>query len=99
MTPYELHRYPDAVPELFPVCWRPRGHPGDKHLSRAAYLRNLEAKSLSRRPSRSHARKPCPSEAAHKRHIRHGEVPCEGCRAEANRIANARRKAETGLAA
>ena len=36
--------------------------------------------------------KPCGTEAAYKRHIRNYEVPCEPCRAEANRIADSRRK-------
>ena len=26
----------------FPVCWRPAGHRGRRHLSRWAYLRELE---------------------------------------------------------
>lgn len=28
--------------DLDPVCWRPAGHPGRRHLSRWAYLRELE---------------------------------------------------------
>jgi hypothetical protein len=33
-------------------CWRPAGHPGGKHLSQWAYLRELERKARTRRASR-----------------------------------------------
>lgn len=42
--------------------------------------------------------KPCPSEAAYKRHIRHGEVPCEGDYAEVNRICAERRARRKDMA-
>lgn len=32
-----------------PVCWRPEGHPGDKHLSRWAYLKELERSRHARK--------------------------------------------------
>ena len=50
---YELRRYPDAVPDQFTRCWRPRGHPGGKHLSRAAYERELERKRRLARERRA----------------------------------------------
>ena len=41
MKAYELSRYDGQPPELFPVCWRPEGHPGKRHASYAAYMRDL----------------------------------------------------------
>ena len=77
-------------------CWRPAGHEGNRHRSRTAWERELAAKQAYRREQRAQRQRdprPCGTEAAYKRHIRGGEVPCEACRAEANRMANLRRAA------
>lgn len=98
---YELRRYPDAVPDQFTRCWRPRGHPGGKHLGRAAYERALERKrrlARERRAREARELKPCGSEAAYRRHLRHGEVPCEPCRIAANEASD-RYRQNTELAA
>jgi hypothetical protein len=49
----------------------------------------------ARRGQRWATVKPCGTEAAYRRHLRHGEVPCEPCRLEANRVADAWRKNRT----
>lgn len=50
VRPYELHRYPDARPVQFPVCWRPAGHNGNKHRARASYERELDKRRHRRKP-------------------------------------------------
>lgn len=42
VKPYKLSRYPGESPAAFPVCWRRKGHATGRHLSRAAYLRELD---------------------------------------------------------
>ena len=96
---YDLRRYPGVIQGQFTRCWRPRGHPGTKHLGRAAYERELERKRLLARERRARLPrelKPCPSEAAYRRHLRRGEVPCEGCRAEANKASDGYRRNAAG---
>jgi len=78
-------------------CGRPAGHEGDHHLSRAAYERELEHKRDLDRAQRgkrgARELKPCGTEAAYRRHIRHGEVPDEDCRIAGNQAADRYRKA------
>lgn len=39
--PIRYYSAPDRYDYPFPVCFRRKGHPGDGHLSRWAYLRKL----------------------------------------------------------
>ena len=77
LHPVRPYRRPGTDPDEAPVCWRPLGHAGTRHASRAAWLR---ARARKRPPGPRRWRNviPCPSAAAYKRHIRHRELPCEG---------------------
>jgi hypothetical protein len=48
LHPVKLYAKPGRVDED-PVCYRPLNHPGTKHLSRWAYLRDLERKARVKR--------------------------------------------------
>jgi hypothetical protein len=58
---YELRREPDKM-DVVPRgpdrsrCWRPRGHPGRRHVSEAAYRRMLAQAVLRNRERRARRR-------------------------------------------
>jgi hypothetical protein len=64
-------------------CWRRESHPG-KHRSKAAYLRQAARRGVIPGQRRWRNVKPCGTEPAYRRHLRHREVPCEPCRLAAN---------------
>ena len=55
---YEVARMRDEFDVIWPrdeasaVCWRPAGHPGERHVSKAAYLRALEYRRRRGHPER-----------------------------------------------
>lgn len=47
---------PPGLPDPFPVCWRPKGHPGERHASEASYKRML-AQAVRRKRNWRRARR------------------------------------------
>jgi hypothetical protein len=63
LVPMRAYDRAGEIPELTRVCWRPAGHPGRRHASRAAYLRTLLARQGASRGSH-HARREQPGMSA-----------------------------------
>lgn len=48
MTYYDIPGRAEGLRDIFPVCWRPAGHPGNRHLSQFAYEREQARKNAAR---------------------------------------------------